>query len=557
MFARFFKFSLGALLFAWLAALLVVAWLVRDGYAVALERGERGSAAFAAVVEQQTARTFQAVYLTLGAIGDTHQLQPRPRPHDPDFQEMMARRLEDLPLLRALFVIGPDGWIIHDTDYPKTPELSLADREYFRAPQHDPALASTAWPPLLSRSGTGWFVPVTRQLNRAGAFEGVVVAAIQADHFATQFRRIGLVDGYSIALFHLGGTLVALHPARNDAVGRNFSQLPLFRHLAQRSGSFWSAETILPGERVVSYRVVENAPFVVQTSRTKSAVLAEWRRTATGTAIAMLTLTVFLGWFIAHLVRDRARRVRERERRAQAEKLEALGQLTAGIAHDFGNLLHIVAMNLEVVQRGTGEREVVERALGTTARAVRDGLEMIDRLMAFARRRPLAITRLRLDEWLAKTRSLLLQAAGPRVTLSVEESGPLPEVLCDPAQLDAALVNLVLNARDAMAGSGRITLRAYVCDNDSGAPAAFVGTPAPFVCLAVRDDGPGMSEQVRRRALEPFYTTKGRAGTGLGLSQVYGFMQQVGGDMTIDSAPGRGTTVHLFFRAAGPHGGQP
>jgi signal transduction histidine kinase len=112
------------------------------------------------------------------------------------------------------------------------------------------------------------------------------------------------------------------------------------------------------------------------------------------------------------------------------------------------------------------------------------------------------------------------------------------------------VVNLVVNARDAMAGSGRITLRVYACDNDSGAPKAFAGSPARFVCVAVQDDGPGMTERVRRRALEPFYTTKGEAGTGLGLSQVYGFMQQAGGDLTIESEPGRGTTVHLFFRVA-------
>jgi two-component system NtrC family sensor kinase len=100
-----------------------------------------------------------------------------------------------------------------------------------------------------------------------------------------------------------------------------------------------------------------------------------------------------------------------------------------------------------------------------------------------------------------------------------------------------------------MAGNGRITVRAYPCEDEAGLPKALAG-PAPFVCLSVQDTGPGMGEEVKRRALEPFYTTKGEAGTGLGLSQVYGFMQQVGGSVTIESAPGRGTSVHLFFPAA-------
>jgi signal transduction histidine kinase len=551
LFARFFKFSLAALLFAWLAALCVVAWLVFEGHAVAVERGERATAAFAAVVEQQTGRTFQAIRLTLGAVGDSHQLSPRPPNNDPEFQQMMVRRLTDIPFVRALFVVGPDGWIIHDTDYPRTPNVSLADRPYFRAHAQDAHHPGTVWPPLQSRSGAGWFLPVTRPLGRFGNFEGVVAAAIQADHFEAQFGSIGLGVGDLVALFHVDGTLVAKHPRGRDNVGRNFSRLPIFSsQLPERSGTFWTDDSLAPGKRVVSYRVVENFPLVVHVSRSKHALLAEWRRTATAAAVGMVALTAFLAWFIARLVRDRARRARERERRAQAEKLEALGQLTAGITHDFGNMLHIVAINVEVLRQRAPDAAVVTSALDAVERAVRDGMAMLERLMSFARRRPLALMRVHLDEWLEAARPLLEQAAGPLVTLRTEAKRPLPEVLCDAAQLDAAVVNLVVNARDAMAGSGRVTVRVYACDNDSGAPKALVGSPARFVCVAVQDDGPGMTERVRRRALEPFYTTKGEAGTGLGLSQVYGFMQQVGGDMTIDSEPGRGTTVHLFLRVA-------
>ena len=551
MFARFFKFSLAALLFAWLAALSVVAWLVCEGYAVALDGGERATAAFAAVVEQQTGRTFQAIRLTVGAVGDFHQLRPRPPEHDPEFQQMMVRRLADIPFVRAIFVIGPDGWLIHDSEYPATPRVSLADRHYFRA-HKDERHPGAVWPPLESRSGKGWFLPVTRPLGRSGDFEGVVVAAIQAEHFEAQFGGIGLGEDYLVALFHLDATLVAKHPRGDDEAGRNFSHLPIFSsRLPEKSGTFWTDRSLVPGERVVSYRVVENFPFVVHVSRSKRALLMEWRRTATAAAVGLVALTLLLAWFIAQLVRDRARRARERERRTQAEKLEALGQLTAGITHDFGNLLHIVALNVELLRQGPADAAAVKGALDAVERAVRDGMSMLDRLMSVARRRPLALMRVQLDEWIGTARPLLEQAAGPLVTLRTEVARPLPEVLCDAGQLDAAVVNLVVNARDAMAGSGRITLRVYACDNDSGAPKAFAGSPARFVCLTVQDDGPGMTERVRRRALEPFYTTKGEAGTGLGLSQVYGFMQQAGGDMTIDSEPGRGTTVHLFFRVAG------
>jgi signal transduction histidine kinase len=548
---RFFKFSLAALLFAWLAALSVVAWLVCDSYAVALDRGERATAAFAAVVEQQTGRTFQAIRLTLGAVGDAHQLAPRPRRNDPDFQRMMARRLADTPSVRAIFVLDREGWIVHDTDYPATPDVSLADRSYFQAHAEDPNHAGAVWAPLQSRSGKGWFLPVTRPLGRFGEFEGVVVAAVQADYLEAQFESIGLGEGYLVALFHLDGTLVAKYPRERAEIGQSFRHLAIFADdRLEAHGTFWTRESLVPGMRVVSYRRVENFPFVLHVSRSQEELLAPWRGTALAAAVGMAALTALLAGFIAQLVRDRARRARERERRTQAEKMEALGQLTAGITHDFGNLLHIVAVNAEMLRTQPSDTAAVKQAAAVIERSVRGGTAMLERLTAFSRRRPLALAPLGLAEWLEATRPLLEQAAGPLVTVETHVKQPLPQALCDATQLDTAVVNLIVNARDAMAGSGRILVRAYACDNDSGAPRAFTGSPAPFVCLAVQDNGPGMTEGVRRRVLEPFYTTKGEAGTGLGLSQVYGLMQQVGGDMTIDSAPGKGTRVHLFFRVA-------
>lgn len=527
---------LAGLLFAWLAAVAVVVWLVLAGRAVALERGERATAAFAAVVEQQAARTFQAVYLTLGAVADAHQLTPRPTRNDPEFQAMMQRRLQEVPFVRALYIIGPDGRIIHDTDYPKTPSVSLADRPYFSGYRSGEVQGQQAWPPLLSRSGTGWFIPVTRPLGRAGRFEGVVVAALQAGHFSEDFRRIGLGEGYVVSLLNTDATLVATFPAMGGEVGKAYAELPVFSgpHAAA-SGTLWAKQGLLPGERVVSYRRLEGAPFVVRVSRAKDDVLAEWRRSATGAAVAMLALTLFLGWYIARLARESARRRRERERGLQAEKLEALGALTSGLAHDFGNLLQVIALNVAMLRsrlRDAGAEEV----LATLERAVQGGMSLIDRLLAFARRRPLNLRRVRLDAWLETSRPLLAQAAGARIALAIEARPDLPEIVCDTNALDVALVNLLVNARDA--GARRIAVRAYRREDER------------YVCLAVRDDGPGMSEEVRRRALEPFYTTKGEAGTGLGLSQVSGFMEQVGGTVSIDSAPGRGTTVTLCFPQA-------
>lgn len=541
--------KIAGLAVTWIAAVAVVAALVLAGRQAALERGLEDTAALSVVIEQLTARTFQAVYLTLSAVADAHQLVPRPEKNDPNFRQLMERRLAEIPFARALFVVGHDGTIIHDTDYPTTPDLSLFDRPYFQAYAEDVERPATVWAPLLSRSGTGWFLPVTDALTRSAQFEGIVVAALQAEHFSEALRSIGLGTAQFVALFHSNGTLIASHPARPEDVGKQFPDLAVFsEHLPAGGGSFESSSGLIPGERIVNYRGVGNAPLVVLVSFGKDYVLAAWRRMAAASALAMLALTLVLALQLIRLAREQAQRELERQRQTQIDKLEALGQLSGGIAHDFSNVLQIVALNVETLRAGRADPSTAEDALDNTVRAVRDATAIVERLLRFSRKKPLALSTLRFDEWLEAARPLLSQAAGPGVELVVETRGRIPDLLCDPVELDMALVNLVANARHAMDGCGRVIVRAFPCEpEESGLPRKYVANPARFVCVSVADTGAGMTEDVKRRALEPFFTTKGEAGTGLGLSQVYGFMQQVRGSLAIESALGRGTVVHLFF----------
>jgi hypothetical protein len=189
----------------------------------------------------------------------------------------------------------------------------------------------------------------------------------------------------------------------------------------------------------------------------------------------------------------------------------------------------------------------VPKALGSAQRALERGAGLVDRLLDFAKRRPTSVRSTDLARFLAEGKDLLAQAAGPGIEIRTDIEGPLPAVSADEAQLEVALLNLVVNARDAMGGRGTIRLRAYACADDDPSP---VGGDKGAVCLSVRDHGPGMSEEVLRRAAEPFFTTKGDSGTGLGLAQVYGCMRQMGGNIRIESKPGEGTTVHLYLAAA-------
>ena len=533
------RVSLLASILGWLAATTIVVALLVDARSAAFDRGERAAAALTQVMEQHTARTIQSAALTVRAVADAWTLS-RPQGNDPAFQALLQQRLNDLPYARALFVIGPDGYLIHDTDYPRTPAVSLADRAYFMAFRDHRDVESDVSGPYLSRSGAeaGWFVSVATRLGAPGEFHGVVVAALPATYFEALYNKIALSGREEIALFHRDGTLIARHPAAPEDIGRNFKRLPLFAGNAGETGSYWIDGHLVAGKRIVSYRSIEGLPLVVHVSLSEHDLLAEWRRSAASAAVAMAALTLLLAGVLVQLVRRRNRLEQARAQRAQAEKLEALGQVTGGIAHDFANLLNVVSSSLQVLTLRPGERDHVLQAAAVARRAVDRGTELIARLLAFARRQRLELKPADLNSLISAAQPLIAQAAGPRIELVLQLAPGLPPVLTDESQLEIALLNLVVNARDAISRQGRISLRTQVT--------------ASGVCLTVEDDGSGMSRDVRLHALEPFFTTKGEAGTGLGLPQVYGFMRQAGGSVELDSSPGTGTRVHLRFAQARP-----
>jgi signal transduction histidine kinase len=529
-----------ALVAAWLAAIAVVAFLVADARDTAIERGGRAAAAMAQIMEEQTARTFQAVGVSLAAVADTWELTRPPR-NDPKFQAHLAQHLAEIPYARALFIVGRDGSIIHDTDYPETPAGSLADREYFRLHRDNPRVRRSVSAPMLSRTpGAGWFVSVSERIGSGERFEGIVVAAVHPEYFQGLYARMAQGRDEALTLFHRDGLLLARFPRSGEQeVGKPFRHLPLFSYLEQgpAAGGYRVDGHMVPGRRIVAYRSVPGLPFVVHASLGEDAVLSEWRRSALGAAVAMGALTLLLAGMLVREARTRRRRALQRAQRAQAEKLEAMGQLTGGIAHDFANLLSVVSMNVEMIAGHPGDAARNAQAAAAAARTVARAKTLIARLLAFARRQPLELRSADLNALVTESHLLVAQAAGPGIELVLHLAPALPLARTDASQFEMALLNLVVNARDAMGKRGRIVLRSFA-DERSGAP-----------CLDVEDDGPGMDAETRRRAMEPFFTTK-EDGTGLGLPQVHGFMHQAGGSVEIEPAPQRGTRVRLVFAPA-------
>lgn len=237
----------------------------------------------------------------------------------------------------------------------------------------------------------------------------------------------------------------------------------------------------------------------------------------------------------------------------QAQKMESIGQLTGGVAHDFNNLLAVVSNGVDIL-RTAPPAEARSRVLDSMRRAVDRGAALTQQLLSFARQQPLAPTVQQLNQLVAGFEGVLQRAAGPLVRFELDLDARLHQASIDEARFEAALLNLVVNARDAMPDGGTIEVTTRNVTLDANQAATL---PAgEYVRVSVSDTGSGMSDEVRERAFEPFFTTKETGkGTGLGLSQVYGFIVQSGGGVTIDTEAGRGTTINLFLPAL--HAGLP
>ncbi|HEX8568554.1 MAG TPA: PAS domain S-box protein, partial [Caulobacteraceae bacterium] len=244
--------------------------------------------------------------------------------------------------------------------------------------------------------------------------------------------------------------------------------------------------------------------------------------------------------------RDVSERIELEERLQHSQRLEAMGQLTGGIAHDFNNLLTVILGNAEILEEGLQGQPLGELAALTRSAAER-GADLTSRLLSFARRQTLRTEAVEIDDLLASMRTLLERTLGEHVEIEFRPGAAAGPVAADSVQLEAAVLNLAINAREAMGHGGRLVIEtAVVAPGDC--PAAKAAGADAYVMLAVRDSGAGMPPEVAARAFEPFFTTKQAGkGSGLGLSMVYGFAKQSGGSAEIESEPGAGTTVRLFL----------
>lgn len=355
------------------------------------------------------------------------------------------------------------------------------------------------------------------------------IANNAADGILTLDAR-GLVASFNNAAERIFGA------PRADILG-----LPFARMLAEADGS--ALQQILARHRA-------------DPGLAPSELVATGRRRDGGEFPLELRLTAFeFGGPVLFAVtaRDISERLRLERRLMQAQRMEAVGQLTGGLAHDFNNLLTIVLGNLTLIEESAAS-EPYRRFAVAARRAAERGARLTSHLLAFGRRQLLRPHTVEINAVVRQIEPLIRHSAGAAVTVELDLAADLWPSMVDESEFEVALLNLIVNARDAMPGGGRIAVLTRNRRLDAADAVAEGGAArGEFVEITVRDAGVGMSEEVRARAFEPFFTTKevGRA-SGLGLSQVYGFVRQSAGQVVLDSAPGEGTRVVILLPRATP-----
>lgn len=366
-------------------------------------------------------------------------------------------------------------------------------------------------------------------------------------------------DGTIIAHSHAAGPVPVVPLAAGSALARALEQAPSGRIRLRRSP--------IDGQpKLAAYRSLAQAPVIVCValdSRSELAPIAFARPLllATAAAISMLALAaialamLWLDRRQAQLALDVARREREvaREQLFHTQRTEALGRLAGGVAHDFNNVLQAVLGGAKSIKRRSAEAGI-QRLAGMVIDAAERGASVTRRLLTLARRGELRTEPVQLSDVLAGLHEVLTHTLGAEIEVRTKAPQPLPPILADKCQLETVLVNLSVNARDAMAprGGGTLTLSAHAETILPGDGPQHGPRPGAYIRIAVEDTGLGMDAATLARATEPFFTTKSDSkGTGLGLAMAKGFVEQSGGTLRIESERGLGTTVTLWLPCAG------
>jgi two-component system NtrC family sensor kinase len=456
--------------------------------------------------------------------------------------------------IKSLWIFDRTGHaLVNSLEYP-APPVDFSDRDYFKAhvERDIGTFVGEVLRPRPPYGGAPFFGVSQRRAAADGVFAGVIQASILPEYFEGFYTRIGRAPGSYYSLIRQDGLLLARYPKLERDV-RLAPGGELLKAMRARPGEgTLSLVSLIDGvERKVSYLKLPNMPLYVVAGLDAWAVREEWLSQVAGQLIVGVPTTAALVGVIALALR-RTRRLYDEARKRQAaeealkqaQRLEALGRLTGGVAHDFNNLLMVIGGSAKRLKRSPHDPKEL-RLLEMIELAAQKGESLTRKLLSFSRRRTLSPQVIDLAAAIEAMRGVLAQSVSGDIEIELRLPVQLVAVRLDPSELEIALLNLTLNARDAMPEGGKIIIALERADASRGLPANLQGEHA---ALSVTDTGAGIAPEIRERIFEPFFTTKAvDKGTGLGLSQVYGFVTQSQGAVTVTSQVGRGSTFTLFL----------
>ena len=510
------------------------------------------------VMSEQAISVFQSVDLTftsvdaiLGDLSDEEIKASEQKLH------LQLSKLEKaLSAVDGILVANKDGnTLVSSAIYPVPADRGIADRNYFIV-QKERDAGTFIGPILKPRVRTEPFFAVSRRRSlRGGAFTGVIMVAVLPKEFSDFYSQLAGNTGASFSLIKADGAILARHPVP-PGVTRFGPNSGFIRSVAaQPEGGIVTGTSVDGFERRIGYRKLGYADLYVSDGLPTEAILAAWRQTMTPHLYFGIPATLFLFGLVILIKRRTQEFYAEAERRElaeqalrQSQKMEAVGQLTGGVAHDFNNLLTIIIGNLGIAKRGVVEARA-ERALVNALAGAERAAQLTQRLLAFSRLQPLNPRAVDVNRLIVNVSDILTRSLGETIALETISGAGLWKIEADVSELESALLNLAINARDAMPNGGKLTIEtsnAYLDEEYCGQNGGL--RPGQYVLIAVSDNGVGMSPATVDRVFEPFFTTKETGkGTGLGLSQVYGFIKQSGGHVKIYSELGEGSAVKLYL----------
>ncbi|MGB8672077.1 MAG: ATP-binding protein [Pseudolabrys sp.] len=529
-------------------------------YQNALTRADEELAGSLNILSQHASGIFQSVDLTFAAVdaivGDLTDEQIKAS--DQALHQQLGKLEKSVKAIDAILVADRNGHtIVSSAVFPIPTGPDVADRDYFQA-QVERDAGTYVSATSRSRVRQEDFFGVSRRRSvRDGQFNGIIMISITPKVFAEFYRQLAGDTAASFTLSKSDGAILARYPMpAGDVTHFRPDSGFMLSVVDHPEGGFVTTSYSLDDlQRRFAYLKLGYADLYLSDGLPIDSILYGWMRTMASHLVFGIPATLVLFTLVLLAMRRTRALYAEAERRDMAEqalrqsqKMEAVGQLTGGVAHDFNNLLTIIIGNLGIAKRGVVEARA-ERALNNALVGAERAAQLTQRLLAFSRRQPLNPRVLDINKLIVAISDLLTRTLGENIELETISGAGLWNVELDASEMESTLLNLALNARDAMPTGGKLTIEtsnAYLDDEYCREHEGIL--PGQYILVAITDSGAGMSAETIDRAFEPFFTTKEAGkGTGLGLSQVYGFMKQSGGHVKIYSEPGEGTTIKLYL----------